>query len=223
MPFNTVAKNGMLDAMDETGGAVSVTHIGVATSALDPGKGTNHAGTEATGGSPAYARLSVVWGPAASELKSNTGALTIDVPAGTYAYFLLMNAATGNTSNYRGFIPFGGASAIKGFFSVDTTLTNDQFRSVAHGLADGDRVILYGAFAEALPTGTGFTAGALLFVVGSTADTFKVSLTSGGAAIDLTATGGGEGYFQKVVPEVFAAQGQITVAVGALVLDASAF
>jgi hypothetical protein len=224
MPFNTTAKNLALDALDETAaGTVGITHVGVATSALDPGKGTNSAGTEATGGSPAYARLAATWGAAASELKSNTNTFTFDVPAGTYAYFLLFNAITGNTSNYRGFIPFGGAAAIKGFFSVDTTLTNDQFRSVAHGLADGDRVILYGAFSEALPTGTGLTAGALLFVVGSTADTFKVSLTSGGAAIDLTATGGGEGYFQKVVPEVFAAQGQITVAAGALVLDASGF
>ena len=38
-------------------------------------------------------------------------------------------------------------------------------------------------------------------------------------AVDITATGGGEGYWQRVVPETFGAQGQITVASGALVLD----
>jgi hypothetical protein len=42
---------------------------------------------------------------------------------------------------------------------------------------------------------------------------------NGGAAVDLT--GQGEVYWEKVVPEVFASQGQITVAIGALTLDAT--
>lgn len=226
MPFNPVAQNVMLDALDET--AVQITHIAVhqltTAPAADgtPGTGTN-AGTaaspEATGGTPAYARLAVVWGAAAAGVKSNTGALTFDVPAGTYAFFGLYNAVTGNTNNYRGHIPFGGAAAVKGFFSVDTTLANNQVLSVAHGMSDGDRVIVFNVFAESLPTG--LTEGAVYFVVASTANSFKMALTSGGAAVTISAVGGGEGYFQKVVPEVFAAQGQITVAVGALVLDAT--
>jgi len=40
-------------------------------------------------------------------------------------------------------------------------------------------------------------------------------------AVNITAQG--ELYFQKVIPEVFAAQGQITIAAGALTLDATAF
>jgi hypothetical protein len=39
--------------------------------------------------------------------------------------------------------------------------------------------------------------------------------------VDITAVGGGEGYFQRVIPETFGAQGQITVAAAALVLDGS--
>ena len=218
MPFNDVAKNAALDALDDTG-AVPITFVGVHQASADPGTGTNSTGTEATGGAPAYARQAVVFGAAAAGLKSNTGALTFDVPAGTYAYFTLYNNVSTNTNNYRGFIPFGGAAAIKGFFSSDV-IANDALRSGAHGLVNTDRVILYNVFAESLPTGTGLTEGALLFVVGATTDTFQASLTSGGAAIDITATG--EGYFQKVVPEVFASQGQITVAAGALVLDATA-
>lgn len=219
MPFNTPALNTMLDALDES--ATQITHVGIFTTASDPGVGTNHAATEATGGSPAYARQAVTWGAAASGQKTNSGSLTFDVPAGTYGYFGLFNASTGNTSNYRGYIPFGGASALKGFASVDTTLTNDQFRSVAHGMSDGDRVILYNVFSESIPTG--LTEGTLYFVVSSTTDTFKVSTTSGGSAVDITATGGGEIYWQRIVPEVFASQGQITVAASALVLDATAF
>lgn len=218
MPFNDVAKNVCLDALDES--ATQITHIGIMLLSTDPGTGTNHSGVEATGGSPAYARQAVTWGPAAAALKSNTGALNFDVPAGTYGFFGLFNAATGNTSNYRGYIPFGGVSALRGFFSTDTTLANDQLFSVAHGMSDGDRVILYNVFAEVLPTGV--TEGVVYFVVASATNTFKVSLTSGGAAVDITALGGGEGYWQRVIPETFAAQGQITVAAAALVLDATA-
>lgn len=220
MPFNDAARNSMLDALDETATTptVFISFVGVATAA-DPGTGTNFTGTEATGGSPAYIRKAVVWSAGASGQKVNTSALTFDVPAGTYGFFPLFDHVTANTGNYRGHIPFGGASTVKGFASVDTTLTNDQFLSVAHGLSDGDRVQLRGVFAEAVPTGTGLTAGALLYVVNSATNTFKLSTTLGGAAIDITAVGGGEIYFQRVVPEVFASQGQITVAAGALVLD----
>lgn len=216
MPFNTPAQNVMLDALDES--VTQITHVGIHTlSGGDPGQGTNATGTEATGGSPAYARQSATWGAAASGQKSNTNAFTFDVPAGTYAYFTFFNASTGNTNNYRGYAPFMGASPVKGFFSTDTTLANDQLFSVANGLANDDRVILYNVFAETLPTG--LTEGTVYWVVSVGANTFKVSTTQGGAAVDITALGGGEGHFAKVIPETFGAQGQITVAAGQLVLD----
>jgi hypothetical protein len=217
MPFNDTAKNVALDALDES--ATQITHVGIHT-LTDPGTGTNANSGEATGGSPAYARVAATWGAAASGQKTNTNTFTFDVPAGTYGFFTLFNASTGNTNNYRGYIPFGGASALKGFFSVDTTLTNDQLFSVGHGMSDGDRVMLFNVFSETLPTGV--SEGTVYFVVASATNTFKVSLTSGGAAVDITAVGGGEGFWQRIVPEVFAAQGQITAAVGALVLDATA-
>lgn len=228
MPFNTAALNLMLDALDESLAAgidfIAIHQLTTAPgSDGTPGTGTNAntaASPEATGGSPAYARLGVVWGAAASGQKTgSSGTLTFDVPAGTYAFFGLYNAVTGNTGNYLGFIPFGGASALKGFASVDPTLANDQFFSVGHGMSDGDRVILSPVYGETIPTG--LTEGAVYYVVSSAANTFKVSNSAGGAAVDITATGGGEVSWQRVVPEVFAAQGQITVAANALVLDAT--
>lgn len=212
MPFNTTAKHVMLDALDES--VTQITHVAV-WQLTDPGTGTNATGTEATGGSPAYARQAVVWGAAAAEIKQNTGALTFDVPAGTYGFFCFFNAATGNTSNYRGYAPINGT--IRQFATVDTTLTNDQFLSPAHGLANTDRVMLFNTFGAALPTGV--SEGTVYFVVNAATDTFKVSTTSGGAAVDLTAVGGGEIYFEKVIPETFASQGQLTVAISALTLD----
>ncbi|TMR11745.1 hypothetical protein ETD86_34825 [Nonomuraea turkmeniaca] len=220
MPFNTSGQNDALSG----GIGNAITHIGVNTlvtappTDTTPGTGATAAATEAIGGSPAYARLAVTWAAAASGQRSNSGALTFDVPAGTYGFLTFWTALTGNSgTQYRGWAPINGS--VKGFFSVDTTLANDALFSVAHGLADGDRVLLMNVFAESLPTG--LTEGAAYYVVNSTANSFKVSNSLGGAAVDISAVGGGEGFFQKVIPEVFGAQGQITVAAGALVLDAT--
>lgn len=217
MPLNVTAQNVVLDALDES--ATQITHVGVFTLA-DPGTGTNFSGTEAAGGSPAYARQAVTWSAAASGQKTNSGSLTFDVPAGTYGFFGLFNASTGNTNNYRGYIPFGGATAVKGFATADTTLTNDQFLAPGHGMADNDRVMLFNVFGGTIPVG--ITEGTIYYVVSSATNTFKVSTTSGGAAVDITGLGNGQVFYQRVVPEVFASQGQITVAASALVLDATA-
>lgn len=223
MPFNVTSLNAMLEALDESN--TQITHIGIATLATapptdtTPGVSTNAAATEATGGSPAYARQAVVWGAASSGVKSNTGALTHDVPAGTYGFYTYWNASSGNTSNFRGFSVFGGASPKVGFGTVDSAdVTANTITSNGHGLVNTDRVILYNVVGETIPAG--ITEGGAYFVVGSTTDTFQISLTSGGAAVDLT--GQGEVYFEKVVPEVFASQGQITTAIGALTLNLNA-
>lgn len=211
MALNDTSIHLMLDALDET---AQVDFVGIHT-LTDPGTGTTANAGEASGGSPAYARQGVVWGAASGKAKSNTGALTFDVGPGTYGFYTLWTAVTGNTTEYRGYLPFGGN--VKGMFSVDTTLTNDQLLSVAHGLANDDRVMLFNVFSEALPTG--LAEGTIYYVVNVTTNAFKVSATQGGAAVDITALGGGEGFWQKVVPEVFGAQGQIVANVGALVLD----
>lgn len=214
MPFNDLGRNKALDGLDESVSG-AITHIGVGN-ITDPGTGTNYAGTEATGGSPAYARQAVTWAAASGGTKSNSGGLTFDVPSGTYAFLLFFNASTGNTNNYLGYAPINGT--VKGFGTVDSAgVTADAIQSAAHGLVDNDRVQLFGVFAESLPAG--LTEGTVYHVVSSATDTFEVSLTSGGASVNIT--GQGELFFQKVIPEVFGAQGQITVAASALVLDAT--
>lgn len=217
MPFNDTGKNVALDGLDEAITA-GIKFVGVFT-ASDPGTGTTFSGTEATGGTPAYARQAVTFGAAASGQKSNTGAITFDVPAGTYGFIGYFNTVTGNAvGNYLGYGPINGT--VKGFATVDSAgVTANAIQSAAHGLVNTDRVMVFNVFAESVPAG--LTEGTLYFVVGATTDTFQVSLTSGGAAVDIT--GQGEMYFQKVIPEVFASQGQITIAAGQLVLDATAF
>jgi hypothetical protein len=224
MPYNAIAQNEALKS--GTGGGIAgiITHVGINTlvtappTDTTPGTGTNAAATEATGGSPAYARLAVTWGTPASGVVANTGALTFDVPAGTYGFFTLWNASSGNSNNFRGYLSFAGATPKKGFGTVDSTdVTNNTITSNGHGLVNTDRVIFFNVLGETIPTG--IVEGAAYYVVGAATDTFQIALTSGGAAVDLTAQG--EVYFEKVVPEIFAGQGQITAAIGALTLDAS--
>lgn len=211
MPFNTPAKNTMLDALDES--ATQITHIGVGN-VSDPGTGTNYGGTEATGGSPAYARKAVTWGAAASGAKANSGSLTFDVPAGSYGFLLFFNASSGNTGNFLGYAPINGS--VKGYGSVDSSgATADAIQSAAHGLVDNDRVMVYNVFSESLPAG--LSEGTIYYVVTSTTNTFEVSATLGGSSVDIT--GQGELFFQKVIPETYGSQGTLTVDVGALTLD----
>ncbi|MET0701719.1 MAG: hypothetical protein ABWY93_18870 [Mycobacterium sp.] len=54
--------------------------------------------SEATGGSPAYARKSATWGAAVSGVRSLSSAVTFDVPAGSsIAYFGIWSAISGGT------------------------------------------------------------------------------------------------------------------------------
>jgi len=59
---------------------------------------TTTGGSEATGGSPAYARKLVTWNAAtfSAGIETATSAVsaTFDVPAGTYAFFGIWDAAT---------------------------------------------------------------------------------------------------------------------------------
>lgn len=63
---------------------------------------------------------------------------------------------------------------------------------VDHGLADGDRIML--SSSGVLPTGS--NAYTMYFVRGSTANTFEISLTSGGAAVSVSG-GSGTHYFKR--------------------------
>src|SRR3954465_2669269 len=68
------------------------TYIGLATA--DPGT-TATPTSEATGGSPAYARKATTWTSGSGGV-INGSAVTIDVPTGTNTHILLASAVSGN-------------------------------------------------------------------------------------------------------------------------------
>jgi len=79
---------------------------------------------------------------------------------------------------------FGRGTAI-GTFTVDTS--TDIVTSASHGLSDG--AIVHVASTTTLPTG--LSANTVYYVISATSSTFKLSLTSGGGAIDISSTGSG--------------------------------
>lgn len=87
MPLTASAKNTMLTALAGQAGFASL-HT------ADPG---TTGASEATGGSPAYARKAITWNAAAAGALDNNANPVFDVPAGTYTHFGLWTAATGGT------------------------------------------------------------------------------------------------------------------------------
>jgi hypothetical protein len=65
---------------------------------------------------------------------------------------------------------------------TSATIASDLFTLANHGLNNGD---ILNPTSLGTVTGTGLSINAPLFVVGSTTNTFQVSLTFGGSAIDL--------------------------------------
>lgn len=195
------ARNGMVDGL-----AALVTHIALLDTSL----------TELTGGSPAYARKAITETAGASGQAANNAGLVFDIPAGaTVAAVGFRTALTAGTD--LGWWPVDGTSpaTVKLATCIAADVTANTVTSPAHGLTNGQRVVLVPAVAGSLPAGLGSTT--FYFVVGATTDTFQVSLTSGGAAVDIT--GAGVLFVARCTPETYAAQGTYTVATSGLVYD----
>lgn len=88
------------------------------------------------------------------------------------------------------------ASTLATVVDADISSTNDTITSTSHPFSDNDAVYYVSSATNVI---TGLTDNTVYYVTGSTANTFKVSLTEGGSAIDITAPSGGDThYFTKV-------------------------
>jgi hypothetical protein len=197
--LNASARNLVVDAI-----AASVTHIGLA----------DLSGTEITGGAPAYARKAITETAGAAGIADNNAQLLFDVPAVTVAFLLLTTAVTAGTTH--AILPLQGATPQLPRPTTLLTATS-IFTAPGHGWANGTRIVLSDAATAGL--GASFNENTVYFVVSSTTDTFQLSLTSGGAAI--TSATSFSCFATLCVPEVFAAQGQYSIATGALDYDAN--
>jgi hypothetical protein len=201
----------MLNVLDESGGAgVGATHGSLHTAYSTTGA------NEVTGGSPAYARKAATWAAASGRSKATSAGMAFDVPAGTTVRWCgLYDALT--VGNFLGMVPNGGG--VPQPFSVNATgVTANTLDAPSHGFSAGNSVVVWAANpAEPLPTP--LAEGTVYWVIatGLTTDAFQLSATSGGSAIDLTAAGAG--FAQRIVEEVFGAQGTHTVTTATMTLD----
>lgn len=206
MRFSDTAVQRMLNALDESGGAgVGATHGSLHTAYSSTGA------NEVTGGSPAYTREAATWAAASSRSKATSASMVFDVPAGTTVRWVgFWDAVT--TGNFLGMVPNGGGTP-ESFVVPD--ISNDTFEAPGHGFSNTNTVVVWTVPGVALPTGV--SEGTVYYVTGATTDDFTLSLTSGGATINITAVG--SGFVQRIVEEAFGAQGTHTVTTATMSLD----
>lgn len=78
--------------------------------------------SEASGGSPAYARKQTTWGAAAGGSRAGSQ-VVFDVPAGTYTHWGLFSASTAGTYIDGGALPASEIYAAQGQHQVTPTIS----------------------------------------------------------------------------------------------------
>jgi hypothetical protein len=89
------------------------------------------------------------------------------------------------TPTMTGYSALPSVSASMPYTGVVTTSATDLFTRNAHGLVNGDTVTL-----SNISGSTGLATTILYYVITSTANTFQLSLTPGGAVVDITGANG---------------------------------
>ncbi len=161
---------------------------------------------ELTGGS--YARQTIVFGAAASGTASNTAEENWDltgVTAGDVLFVGLFDAST--AGNFLWGMPLGGDAD-----TFTALASSDVLTSYGHGRANDDRVVLGVAPGSALPTG--LSEDTMYWIVTVMTDTFQLSLTMGGGAINFSTDG--EGIMFLVDAKAFNAGDTFRIAIGDL-------
>jgi hypothetical protein len=153
---------------------------------------------EVSGGTPAYTSKAITYGvsTAGEARQIISGATTFDVPPCTVRWVTVWDSA-----NMLFVSPNGGAPRE---FSAE--LASNVLTVPAHGWADDDPIVFYMSTPPA-----GLTAGTVYYVINSTVDTFQVSATVGGAAINLTAQAADDCVVSKITETVYAAQDTHTI------------
>lgn len=198
MPLTTAGRNALLDS-----GKTVFTHVG-----MYEDLGT----TETSGG--AYARQAITFTAAAAGVTDNNAQISVPI-------------AVGKTIQVGSFHSALTVGTLYGWFQIGSTLrgvaeaaaTGDTLTDQAHGLTTDDRVFFAAVAGNAVPTGISITTLYFVLAAGLTANVFKVSTTSGGAALDITADG--EVAWFKTVPQAFPSGGNVVIATGALDVDAT--
>jgi hypothetical protein len=188
--LNSVVASNVLDSLGSgLQAAVTPGSIYVGLHTGDVGEAGDQTTNEA--GYTSYARQAVARSAAGWTASTNqvTNFADVTFPSSTGGTETLTHWSTGTDLSGTGHVlHYGGLiDTARVFVAAAST---DVVTSYSHGFNDTDQVVVYGVVgATSLPTG--ISHGGVYFVRDSTTHTFKLALTSGGAAIDLTTDGGG--------------------------------
>lgn len=183
MHLSNYLENEILDHILGTGSFTMPSVFGSLHSGAPGETGAN----ELTGGS--YARQAIAFGAAASGTASNSAQEEWDltgVTSGTVLFVGLWDAST--SGNYLWTAPLGGTP-----YTFTGLASTDVLTSYGHALVNDNRVVVDADPGSALPTG--LSEDTVYWVVGVSGDTFQLSTTQGGGAINITANGEGIAYF----------------------------
>lgn len=176
----------------------------------------NEAGSGAELSGNGYARVAITnnltnWPAYASDQKSNANPINFPTASGNWVEavaFALWDDPTAGNQLARCWL---GPDPPRIF----TATAADVFTAPGHGMANDDRAVVLATPGATLPTGV--SEGTLYCVVNVSGDTFQLSLTQGGSAINLTAAG--SGFVKKVIPKTVAAGETLSFPASSVVLS----
>lgn len=180
--FTTAGRDALLAA------TYAPTHVGLIKVITDW-----RAGTVTEAAYTGYARVAITFAaaqdtsPAGGRERSNNAAVTFGA----------------NTGSNEDELAFGVYSAISGgtlyniglldddvpVVGVANDTTTEDIHAIAHGLVTDQRVFVLAAPGAVIPTGLSENVPYFVLAAGLTADIFRLSTTSGGAAVNITAKG----------------------------------
>ena len=191
MPFVAYSSDYMLNAWASAHGTYASLHSAYSAS------GAN----ELAGGS--YARIAITWGSASAETLNLSGTpYTFNVPASaTVAWIGFWDALSGG--NFSGMLPNGGAAP----YTFSAPAATDILLAPNSAYTANQQVVVVPTGGSTLPSG--LVTGTIYYVSAPTTDSFKLSATNGGSAINLTTDG--SGIVQAITPEAFGGAGTFAV------------
>lgn len=181
MTFPTTTKNNLLNGQS------------FSTASLHTAFPGTTGASEVAGGSPAYAQKAITINSASGGSRLLNAGVTFDVPATTVRWVGFWNSGV-----FVGCAPNGGATP----FNFMAVPSSDTVYAVAHGLSNTQKI----AFFNGTPPAP-LVEGTVYFVVNAATDSFQVAATSGGAAIDLTASASFGCVVSAITEDIYAAQG----------------
>ena len=217
--LTTAFRDAILDTIESGGASLTAANhfAGLITAITDFRAGTvteasyTGYGTRPSIGLGAAAATS----PAGGRQRANDVAVTFPQNTGANQDVIawgLYTASTGGTLKAIGFLDDDPP-----IFGVANDTTTEDITAPAHGLATDQRVYVLDAPGALLPAGLSENTAYFVLAAGLTTDSFRLSTTSGGSAVNITAKGAA--LFMPYKAQTIATNATPSFVIGALVIQ----